>query len=139
MNRVVIGAGSNIRPRENLEAARRALAEAHTLLAVSRFEVTAPIGPPGQPDYLNCAFFIETPLDREALKRWLRELETRQGRQRGADRYAPRTLDLDIIVWNGEIVDADFYSRDFLRRAVLEAAPELAANIAIREDAPPSR
>ena len=38
---------------------------------------------------------------------------------------APRKMDLDILVWNGEIVDPDVYEREFLRRSVIELCPEL--------------
>ena len=47
------------------------------------------------------------------------------GRQPGKHHYGPRTIDLDLVVWNGEIIDEDLYTRDYLREAVLAVWPEL--------------
>jgi 2-amino-4-hydroxy-6-hydroxymethyldihydropteridine diphosphokinase len=126
MNRVVLGVGSNIAPRRNIEQAAALLGCSQRVVGQSRFVRTAPIGNPAQPDYLNGAFLIETGLDRPALKAALDEVERRLGRAKAADRWGPRTIDLDIVVWNGTIVHADYYRRPFLARAVAEvlaAAP----------------
>jgi 2-amino-4-hydroxy-6-hydroxymethyldihydropteridine diphosphokinase len=64
-------------------------------------------------------------MGREELKSWLRELERELGRIRKSDRYDPRTIDLDIVVWGGEIMDEDVYEREFLRAAILEVCPGL--------------
>ncbi len=128
VNRVVIGIGSNIEPREHVEAAIREMRAAHRLLGTSSFTVTKAIGSAGeaqQDDYLNGACLIETRMTREELRDWLRKMETRLGRARGPDKFAPRTIDLDIVVWNGEVVDPDLYERDFLRAAVRELCPEV--------------
>jgi 7,8-dihydro-6-hydroxymethylpterin-pyrophosphokinase len=42
------------------------------------------------------------------------------GRDRTAPKFGPRNIDLDIVVWNGEIVDNDYYTRDFLQKSVDE-------------------
>ena len=120
MNRVVIGIGSNIDPQANVRAAVEAIAAGHRLLAESAFVQTEAIGRPHDPPFLNGAVLIETQMDADALKRWLRELEAQLGRRRGPDRCAPRTIDLDIVVLNGEIVDWAVRERDFLRTAVRE-------------------
>ena len=52
-------------------------------------------------------------------------LESQLGRVRSADRYAPRPIDLDIIVWNDEIIDEDVHERDFLSRSIQEVLPNL--------------
>ena len=124
MNRVVIGVGSNIEPQKHIAAARERIARDHRLLAESRFVETRPIGGPAQPNFSNGALLIETTMSREALKIWLETVEADLGRVRGANRYDPRTIDLDIVVWNGEIVDPDVYERRFLREAVLEVWPD---------------
>jgi len=64
-------------------------------------------------------------MGREELKAWLRELEGDLGRTRSTDRYNSRTIDLDIVVWGGEIMDEDVYEREFLRTAILEVCPGL--------------
>ncbi len=52
-------------------------------------------------------------------------IEDQLGRIRNTEIIQTRSIDLDIIVWNEKVVDEDFYSRDFLRKAVLELLPEL--------------
>jgi 2-amino-4-hydroxy-6-hydroxymethyldihydropteridine diphosphokinase len=75
------------------------------LLASSRLYRTAPVGPPGQPDYVNAVVCLETRLSPQALLTELQAVELRHGRQRNGTRWGPRTLDLDIVVYGGEQVD----------------------------------
>ncbi|MCH8162547.1 MAG: 2-amino-4-hydroxy-6-hydroxymethyldihydropteridine diphosphokinase, partial [Proteobacteria bacterium] len=86
---------------------------------------TKAIGDVKAPDYLNCCYFIETKLQRSELKKKLIAIEDQLGRIRNTGIIQPRSIDLDIVVWNEKVVDEDFYSRDFLRKAVLELLPEL--------------
>ena len=72
------------------------------------------------------AFLVSTGLDREELERNLKEIEKKLGRVKTGTKFGPRTIDLDIVVWNGEVVDLDFYERDFVRNACCELLPELA-------------
>lgn len=125
MNRAVISVGSNIRPDENIPLARRRIAKGVKLLAESRFVETEPIGFADQPNFVNGAFLIETEMDLDELRKWLRRVEDELGRVRTANKYGPRTIDLDVVVWNGRIVDDDVYRRDFLRSTVLELLPDL--------------
>lgn len=125
MNQVVIGVGSNICPAENIAKAREEIRRSHRLVAESAFVETKPVGYADQSDFINGAFRIETELDYDGLKAWLLSTERALGRKRGMTRYGPRPIDLDIVVWNGKIVDDDFYERDFLRNAVLEVWPDL--------------
>ncbi len=125
MNRSVISAGSNILPEKNIEAAAEILRNEQALLKTSAFKTTRPVPPAFGADYLNGAFLIETDLDMEALEAYLKDVEKRLGRVRNGDRYAPRTMDLDIIVYNGRIVDEDYFIYAFVKRAVDELLPEL--------------
>ena len=68
---------------------------------------------------------METQLDRHAVKAVLRGIENELGRIRTANKDGPRTIDLDVVVWNGGIVDDDVFQRDFLKQAVLELMPSL--------------
>jgi 2-amino-4-hydroxy-6-hydroxymethyldihydropteridine diphosphokinase len=68
---------------------------------------------------------VETDLDRYELVKWLRDVEDELGRIREDDPFGPRTIDLDVAVWNGEVVHRDVTEREFLRKAVLEVLPEL--------------
>jgi len=81
---------------------------------------TKPIGNEHQPDFTNGAVKIRTDLDRDALNLLLKRIEDEMGRDRSVPKFGPRTIDLDIVVWNGEIVDEDYYTRDFLQKSVEE-------------------
>ncbi|MDE0292235.1 MAG: 2-amino-4-hydroxy-6-hydroxymethyldihydropteridine diphosphokinase [Candidatus Dadabacteria bacterium] len=125
MNTVIIGVGSNIDAERNVSVAKRMLGEKLRVLGESKFVRTKPIGSREQQDFLNGSLLIETRLGCKQLKTLLKGVEVSLGRGVGEDRYGPRKMDLDILVWNGEIVDPDVYQREFLRRSVIELCPEL--------------
>ena len=120
MNRAAVGIGANIEPEKHIAEARRLLRELCAVLAESRLVRTAPLGAAGQPDFLNGVILIETPLDASGFKLCLRGIEARLYRQRNENPNAPRTIDLDILVWNGEVVDPDVCERAFLREGLAE-------------------
>lgn len=101
------------------------LGEKLNVLAESEFVRTRPIGSREQQDFLNGSLLVKTRLGRKQLKTLLKGVEIALGRGVKEDRYGPRKMDLDILVWNGEIVDPDVYEREFLRRSVIELCPEL--------------
>ena len=125
MNTVIIGVGSNIDAERNVSVAKRMLGEKLSVLGESKFVRTKPIGSREQKDFLNGSLLIETRLGRKQLKTLLKGVEFALGRDAGEDRYGPRKIDLDILVWNGQIADSDVYEREFLRRSVIELCPEL--------------
>ncbi len=125
MNQAVIGVGSNIEPEINLPKARERIAERHVIVAESPLVETSPVGYLRQPDFTNGALLLETRVDRRRLKADLKAIEVLLGRQPGENRYGPRTIDLDIVVWNGEVMDQDLYTRDYLRETVLAVLPDL--------------
>lgn len=125
MNVAAIGVGSNIDARRAIAKARELLTLEQTFLKESSFVTTSPIGGSPQPDYLNGAFLVSTKLDQDSFRHYLKHLENRLGRVRTGDAYGPRTIDLDIIVWNGRIVNGDFHEREFVRNAVRELLPQL--------------
>lgn len=130
-----IALGSNLGDREQyLAVAREAIARLPhtTVLAATPQEETDPIGPPGQERYLNQMVAIETELDPHALLRSLQDIEQRAGRRR-AERWGPRTLDLDIVKFERQAVsdeslvvphpalrDRDFWQREL---AALSGSP----------------
>ena len=134
MNTVIIGVGSNIDAERNVSAARRMLGEKLNVLGESKFERTRPIGPRKQQDFLNGSLLIKTRLGRERLKALLKGVEIALGRDAGEDPYGPRKMDLDILVWNGAVVDPDVYEREFLRRSVVELCPELEKTLKEEQD-----
>lgn len=113
----IISIGSNIDAESNIENTLVLLGQEVKILKVSSLVKTRPIGIENQPDFTNGAVKIETYLDVDNLKLLLKEIEDKLGRDRTQPKFGPRTIDLDIVVWNGEIVDNDYYTRDFLRKA----------------------
>jgi 2-amino-4-hydroxy-6-hydroxymethyldihydropteridine diphosphokinase len=102
-----IAIGSNLGDRDaHLRAARDAIARlpGTRILAVSDVEETAPLGPPVQGSYLNQMVAIETSLAPRALLDRLLAIEVERGRVRG-ERWGPRTLDLDIVLYRGRDVN----------------------------------
>lgn len=97
MTRYFLGLGSNLGERGlTLSAAVSAIAELGEVVAVSHCFETAPLGPP-QPDYLNAACGLDSPLAPPALLAALLDIEAHAGRVRG-EHYGPRTLDLDLLL-----------------------------------------
>ncbi len=125
MNKVVVSLGSNIRPEENIRHARRILARKYDVIVESSFVITKPVGEVNQPDFINGAILLKTPLSMSELKGELKEIEVYLGRNLKSNKFGPRTIDLDIVVWKGKIVDQDFYERDYLRLSVLDVLPEI--------------
>ena len=122
---VVIGLGSNIDPEANLEQAVLELKSRFKVSKRSQWTRTKPIGIQDQPDFYNGALLMETELEQLSLKKELKRIEDILGRDRSLPKFGPRTIDLDILIWNKEVVDEDYYERDFLRKGVEEIIPGL--------------
>lgn len=105
-HRVAVILGSNIDKEHNIPAAVRLLAEAATVIGVSTVYETSPVGAHGQPGYFNAIVLLETDLSPAELKDGLlADVEQRLGRRRTADKFAPRTIDLDIVTYDNESFD----------------------------------
>ena len=120
INTCIIGIGSNIDAESNISKMLEILKEHVEILKVSEMIKTKPIGIENQPDYTNGAVKISTELNKEDLTVLLKAIEDEMGRDRTVVKFGPRNIDLDIVVWNGEIVDNDYYTRDFLQKSVRE-------------------
>lgn len=135
MTLAYIALGANLGdPLATLHAALGGLAELGELQAVSRLYRTAPVGgPPGQPDYLNAVAALETRLAPLALLDALQALETQAGRTRTV-RWEARTLDLDLLLYGGEVLASERLSvphpraweRAFVLAPLADLAPDLA-------------
>lgn len=123
MNTAVIGVGSNIVPEENIPKARLQLAQRFKVLKESSFVRTKPVGQTNQADFVNGVILIEVSEGYDETRAILKTIEQEMGRVRSENKYEPRVIDFDIIIWNGKVVDPDFYSRDFLRASVSEILP----------------
>lgn len=105
MNLAYLSLGSNIEPKRHLPAALELLAAHGRLLAHSAAYETPPVGNPQDPPFLNAAAVLETPLSAAELKaQVLGPLEDRLGRRRTADPNAPRTIDVDISLFNDQVL-----------------------------------
>lgn len=105
--RAYIGLGANL--ADPAAQVREALARigAHPrlrLLAQSSLYRSAPLGPPGQPDYCNAVCLVETGLAPDALLTELHAIERQMGRQRPPQRWAPRLIDLDLLHCEGQVM-----------------------------------
>ncbi|MFP6581968.1 MAG: 2-amino-4-hydroxy-6-hydroxymethyldihydropteridine diphosphokinase [Candidatus Hydrogenedentota bacterium] len=133
---VYIAVGSNIDPGEHIPPAVTAVANSPgiTLNAISSFYISDAEGRPEQPQYRNGVIAIETDIPPEILKfDVLRPIETAQGRIRTEDRYAPRTIDLDIILYKDlelhsgsvKVPDSAIWQHPFVTIPLLEIAPTI--------------
>ena len=122
---VVIGLGSNIDPEANLEQAVLELKSRFKVSKRSQWTRTKPIGIQDQPDFYNGALLMETELEQQSLKKELKRIEDILGRDRSLPKFGPRSIDLDILIWNKKVVDEDYYERDFLRKGVEEIIMDL--------------
>ena len=136
MTLAYIAIGSNLAsPLEQVNAAVQALGEIPQsgIVAVSSFYRTPPLGPQDQPDYLNAVVVLETALDAETLLDNTQRIELQQGRVRKAERWGPRTLDLDIMLFGHETINTerltvphyDMKNRGFMLWPLFEVAPDL--------------
>lgn len=128
MPRVFIGIGSNIDPDTNVPRAIKLLRRDVHILAISTFYRTEAIGRSDQPPFYNGVVSIETDLSPTELKHCvLRRIEEELGRVRTDDKCAPRTIDLDILLYDmlAESVDSDIEKRAFLAIPLYELAPDL--------------
>ena len=136
MTLAYIAIGSNLAsPLEQVNAAVQALGEIpeSRIVAVSSFYRTPPLGPQDQPDYLNAAVVLETALTAETLLDNTQRIELQQGRVRKAERWGPRTLDLDIMLFGHEVIRTerltiphyDMKNRGFMLWPLFEVAPDL--------------
>lgn len=134
VERAFISIGSNIDPARYVREACLLLGKAAKLRAVSMVYLSDAVGPPGQAAFYNCVAEIETDLPPRELKfDVLRPIEDRLGRIRTADRFAARTIDLDLILYDGlrmtsdglVLPHPDIELRPFVALPLAELAPEL--------------
>jgi 2-amino-4-hydroxy-6-hydroxymethyldihydropteridine diphosphokinase len=103
-----VGLGSNLQqPRIQVSdaLAELALLPQTRLITHSLLYRTRPLGPAGQPDYINAVAAITTKLSAQALLEALQALENRHGRVRTDVRWGPRTLDLDLLLYGDAVID----------------------------------
>jgi len=102
--RAFLSLGSNIEPERTLPLAVRGLQEMGRVLACSTVYQNPSIGPTPQADFLNAAVLLETARTPSAVRAELRRLEGQLGRRRGPDRHAPRTIDIDLVLFGSRVL-----------------------------------
>jgi 2-amino-4-hydroxy-6-hydroxymethyldihydropteridine diphosphokinase len=108
MARTFLSMGSNIEPAENIRRALEFLCRHVRVTGISTVYLTPAEGRPEQPSYYNCVVEVETQTPPVELKyAVLRPIEESLGRKRTEDKFAARTIDLDIILYDDLIMKSD--------------------------------
>jgi 2-amino-4-hydroxy-6-hydroxymethyldihydropteridine diphosphokinase len=138
VTRAYVGLGSNLGDRERtLREAVAALAaeDGIDVVAVSTLRETEPVGVGEQPLFLNGAAALETTLEAGELLDRLLAVEQRFGRVRVQGEHGPRTLDLDLLLYGDEQIEASGltvpHPRLHERRFVLEPLAELDSGLVV--------
>lgn len=123
MNRYALALGSNLGDRmANLRRAVRQLDRLGEIQERSGVYETDPVGGPEQEPYLNAVVLLDTPLEPEEMLEHCLRIEAEGGRLRH-ERWGPRTIDIDVIVWDGGRLETDIlqvpHPRAHLRAFVL--------------------
>ena len=131
-----IGLGSNLdNPVDQVKLAIAELEEISQthLLEASHLYISKPVGPASQPDYINAVAKLETALRAEELLRCLQDIEDRHGRRRDGERWGPRTLDLDLLLYGEAVIQTEHLivphpqlpRRNFVLYPLAEIEPDL--------------
>lgn len=132
-NLAYLSLGSNIEPEQNLTAAVVKLGRFGHVKAVSMVWQTAPVGFIDQADFFNAAVLLETPLSAWALREQaIAQVEQELGRVRTDNKNAPRTIDIDIMLFNDDVLmvgqrripDPEVLERCFVAIPLAEIAPD---------------
>lgn len=135
MNRTYIGLGSNLNnPEQQVKDAidRLSRLSRSSLIAVSPFYASKPMGPQDQPDYVNAVAALDTDLSPLELLERLQFIERQQGRVR-IIRWGARTIDLDILLYGNQVLQSETLTiphpgikdRPFVIQPLLDIAPDL--------------
>lgn len=130
MTQVLVAAGSNIEPERNLAAAMRDLARTFPGTRFSRAYRNAAVGFEGD-DFINLVAAFETDLPPPAILAHLHRIELRCGRERDAPKWAPRSMDLDLLLYGDLEREAsgyrlprpDLVKRPYMLGPAAEVAP----------------
>ena len=124
LHRAYLSLGSNIQPETNVVRAIELLRRHGRLERISSAWESESVGAPG-PNYLNACVLLLTPLSQPALKEQaLLPIETELGRERSADKFAPRTIDIDIVLYDGISSDNKYWEQAFVVVPLAEIYPE---------------
>jgi 2-amino-4-hydroxy-6-hydroxymethyldihydropteridine diphosphokinase len=123
-HQVYIGLGSNIDPVANFYHAVEKLREAVHVVEVSKIWETPPVGTSG-PNFLNAVALIQTSLQISSLRdHVLRRIESQLGRVRTVDPNSPRPIDLDILIFDKNVIDNEIWTRAHIAVPLAEFIPD---------------
>jgi len=132
--RALVVLGSSICPEHNLPAALALLSACRGIevVAASGVYESPPLDRPGDPWFHNAALVLKTTRSPDSLRQEFRQAEAALGRVRGGDRYAPRSIDIDLVAVEGfagevggsRLPDPDIPRRAFLALPLAEVAPD---------------
>jgi 2-amino-4-hydroxy-6-hydroxymethyldihydropteridine diphosphokinase len=124
LHQAYLSLGSNIQPETNLARALELLQKYGTLEKISSAWESESVGAPG-PHYLNVCGLLVTSLTQKELKEQaLLPIESGLGRQRGTDKFAPRTIDIDIVLFDRKSCDDRYWEQAFVVVPLAEIIPE---------------
>jgi 2-amino-4-hydroxy-6-hydroxymethyldihydropteridine diphosphokinase len=124
-NHVILLLGSNIDPARNIQCALELLAQFSSVTKKSQIWITEAVGSSG-PNFLNMAVEVETNLNIKGIKNNIIDpIEAKLKRIRTLDKYAPRTMDIDLIIFNNKVLDPNIWNKLFIALPVLEINSEL--------------
>ncbi|PKG80739.1 2-amino-4-hydroxy-6-hydroxymethyldihydropteridine diphosphokinase [Colwellia sp. 75C3] len=118
----IVGVGSNIDAERHIQQAFEQLKQIDDQINSATLLRTKPVGFTEQADFINTAFSFTCNLNSADLKAHLKSIENQLGRVRTKNKNGPRTIDLDIVKIDNEIVDEDYYQYDFVKKSVDELA-----------------
>lgn len=136
MKTAYVGLGSNLEnPVWQIKTAIQHLQsspDVHVIKQSSLYS-SQPMGPQNQPDFVNAVVEIQTTLSIQFLLRFLQEIECQQKRQRTSERWGPRTIDCDILLFENDVIDTEqlkiphpgLSEREFVVYPLAEIAPDL--------------
>jgi len=125
VHQVYLSLGSNIEPAVNLPKAVELLAEHGEILKLSSAWESAAVGSEG-PNFLNACALLLTALSLDEFKaRVIHPIEAKLGRKRTADKFAPRPIDIDAILFDGQSCHEKFWKLAFVVIPLSEIDPQL--------------
>ena len=110
----IISLGSNIDPEKNLLRAQELIAKDHDWQVASSIILTKPVGYQDQADFLNSAAAISSKYDYLKFRKYLKEIEQQLGRIKTKIKSGPRTIDLDIVYHNGNLIDQEAMTQSYV-------------------------
>ena len=127
MTTALIGLGSNIEPEEHLLKGAQSIRRRFPHVNFSAVYHSKAVGMEGD-DFLNACCLLSDVPEREQLIEWLKQIEDEHGRDRSEGSWKPRTLDLDLLVYDDEVLDDDLHRYAHVYVPAAELIPVEAPN-----------